>query len=138
MHGAVGGGGRPEASAVQRSLQSLSAPCNSDQAPARTLLGNSVGQRRRDVCFSRLKAPPPPHLCGVRKVLNSGIKDARSHTHEVTPGSRLKGIVPDVFFGFFLMHAVDPEMGLNLFSHSTVEFGHILVLAYRKLISYSS
>lgn len=36
------------------------------------------------------------------------------------------------------MHAVDPEMGLNLFSHPTVEFGHILVLAYGKLISYSS
>lgn len=101
--------------------------------------GTQSGRGDATSAFSDSKPspPPPPHLCGVRKVLNSGIKDARSHTHEVTPGSRLKGIVPDVFL-FFLMHAVDPEMGLNLFSHSTVEFGHILVLAYRKLISYSS
>lgn len=93
----MGGAWAPAASEL---LQNLSGPlqvrwlCHQRARPALEERG-----RAEKTLHLLLRAPeaPSPISAGPEKVPKHRLKDARSHTHEVTAGYRWKGIVANVF-----------------------------------------
>lgn len=82
----VGGGGRSGTGDV-RSLQDRGDPCKfvvPHQCAWPAVEELSQAEKTRHLLFQRRS--PLPHLYGVGKVRNHRLKDAHSHTPEVTTG----------------------------------------------------